>query len=210
MPAATQDRVSRMVEWEADQSLLVPTRYLRDRTGRVLSKGDSGAEEDSWYALAPALGVAMFPQHPHRTAWLVKQEQLQVASWARPSATASPSTVAGRPLSSWLAGKNYPVPAYRAPGGTIYSRSTATVYYPQGCDWGLGQELPYALADAQAQLFAFDSTGTAAGHLARHASAELAMQARTADGATYVDAVQYTYVGREEHTAQLAGQLYLS
>lgn len=267
LPAATQDRVSRMVEWEADQSLLVPTRYLRDRTGRLLTSGDSGAEENSWYALAPALGVAMFPQHPHRTAWLHQQEQLQIAAWARPSAASSTSLVDGRALTSWLGGsnveadgsvvnhgrfapdyatttyqsidtvlmsslagtsapqsstwslfpvyaaqvaKNYAVPTYLSPGGTVYSRSTATIYYPQGCDWGVGQELPYALADAQAQLFGFDSTGTAAGNLSRHVSAQLAKQARATDGGTYVDGVEYNYVGREEHTAQLAGQLYLS
>jgi hypothetical protein len=104
----------------------------------------------------------------------------------------------------------YGTPPYQAPGGTVYSRSAATVYYPQGCDWGLGQQLPYALTDAQSRLFGFDETGTAAGHYTRHAAAELTMQARTATGATYVDTVEYNYVGREEHTAQLAGQLYLS
>ncbi len=38
LPAATQDGVTRMVEWEADTTLLVGVRYLRDRTGRVLTR----------------------------------------------------------------------------------------------------------------------------------------------------------------------------
>ena len=36
------------------------------------------------------------------------------------------------------------------------------------------------------------------------------MQARSADGRMYVTAGEYTYVGREEHTAQLAAQLVLT
>jgi hypothetical protein len=108
---------------------------------------------------------------------------------------------------------------YAAPGGAVY-RPHATlvarpfgVYYPQGCDWGEWQVLPYALLDTQAHLFGFggdpadlDAEGSAAKHLAH----SVAMQARSADGRMYVDPVEYTYVGREEHTAQLAAQLVLT
>lgn len=267
LPAATRDRVARMVEWEADQSLLVPTRYLRNRAGVLVSSGDSGAEENSWFALAPALATAMLPQHPHWTAWRNRQEQLLVASWSQPTSLGSTALVDGRSVGSWLGGSNvepsgavinhrrvapdysttayqsidtllvaalagtpapqasvwglapvygaqvtvsYATPTYLPPGGTVYSRTLPAVYYPQGCDWGTGQQLPYALLDTQAQLFGFDRTGTAAANAGRHAGAAVAMQARNADGAMYVGTAEYNYVGREEHTAQLAGQLYLS
>lgn len=61
-------------------------------------------------------------------------------------------------------------------------------------------------------LFGFDSTGTAGGHAERHATAALNQQRRYTTGATYPTAVngEYNYVGREQHTAQLAAQLYLS
>jgi hypothetical protein len=36
------------------------------------------------------------------------------------------------------------------------------------------------------------------------------MQNTHADGHTYDSNTQYSYVGREEHTAQLAAQLYLT
>lgn len=191
LPEDARDRATRMVEWEADQSLLVPTRYLRDRNGRWVSSGDSGAEENSWYALAPALAAAMFPRHPHWKAWRNRHEQLLVAAWARPSAVSSRSLVDGTPLSTWLGGSNveatgavinhrrvapdystttyqsvdtmlmstlagvaapqastwglhpvyaaqtnvaYRMPTYYSPGGTVYGRGSATVYYPQGCD----------------------------------------------------------------------------
>lgn len=267
LPDATRDRAARMVEWEADQAVLVPTRYYRDRAGQIRTRGDSGAEENSWFALAPALAAAMFPTHPHRTAWVNRQQQLQIAAWARPSAVSSTSLVDGRSLTSWLGGSNvepsgavvnhnriapdyatttyqsidtlvmatlagrpapqsstwglhpvyaaqvtvrYPTPPYLAPGGTVYSRTSAAVYYPQTSDWGAGQQLPYALTDAQAQVFGLDTTRTAAGHAERHAAATAAQQARNADGAIYRGTTEYTYLGREQHSAQLAAQLYLT
>ena len=267
LPDVTKDRVARMIEWEADQAVLVPTRYYRNRAGTTLNGGDSGAEENSWFALSPALAAAMFPAHPHRAAWVNRQEQLQIAAWARPSAVSSGSLVDGRSLTSWLGGSNvepsgavvnhkriapdyattiyqnidtlfmatlagrsapqsvtwglhpvytaqtnvtYRTPTYRSPGGTVYSRTSSAIYYPQESDWGHGQQLPYALADTQAQLFGFDATRTATGHAQRHSAAAAAQQARNSSGAVYVGTGEYTYLGREQHSAQLAGQLYLS
>jgi hypothetical protein len=263
----TQNRLARMIEWEADHSLHVPVRYLRDRSGRALTPGNTGAEEDSWYALAPALATAMFPGSSHWRAWRHRQELFLVASWARPADVTSTALVDGRSKQSWLAGSNvepngvvinhdrvapdysttvyqsidtlmmaaladkpapeatvaglapvyralltvrYAVPPYLPPGGTVYRVPSATIYYPQGCDWGTGQQLPYALFDAQAGEFGFDSTGTAPTNESVHATAQVALQARNPDGSTFISNTEYRYVGREEHTAQLAAQLYLS
>jgi hypothetical protein len=109
-------------------------------------------------------------------------------------------------------------PSYDTHGGTVYpalSANSATVYYPQGCDWGSGQMLPYALADAQNEAFVSGTPASAASYEALHATAELTKQQANSDGSTYSqyaanDTSQYTYVGREEHTAQLAAQLYLT
>ena len=89
----------------------------------------------------------------------------------------------------------------------LYVPGTAMVTYPQGCDWGTGQVLPYALADAQALAYGYDS-GSAAAYLGLHLDAVLAQQARSADGRTYLTDNEYNYEGREEHTAQLAAQLW--
>ena len=110
---------------------------------------------------------------------------------------------------------------YANPGGTVYERlpggsrlAPFGMYYPQGCDWGEGQVLPYALLDAQAAAFGFGGpSGTptdAAAAAARHLDEAVQMQDRSADGRTFVDPVEYAYVGREEHTAQLAAQLVLT
>jgi hypothetical protein len=94
-------------------------------------------------------------------------------------------------------------------GGTTYVLDSADIYYPQPNDWGSGQKLPYALADALALVYGFDS-GSAAEYLNLHMDAQLAMQNRFDDKRTYANDAEYNYIGREEHTAQLASQLYLA
>jgi hypothetical protein len=105
-------------------------------------------------------------------------------------------------------------------GAVYYSTTNPTIYYPQGCDWGVGQEIPYAVFDADAAAFNFGSGAAtpAATAETEHATAAAAMQLRPqvagkpASGAMYRDATppEYIYVGREEHAAQLAAQLYLA
>lgn len=94
-------------------------------------------------------------------------------------------------------------------GQYTYVPGTADIFYPQGNDWGTGQKLPYALADALALTYGFDP-GTANQYLNLHLDAVLSQQARFSDGHTYLDDTEYNYQGREEHTMQLASQLYLA
>jgi hypothetical protein len=86
------------------------------------------------------------------------------------------------------------------------------VYYPQGCDWGTGQELPYALFDADADMFGLDGGAlqSAPDAAARHLGEAQHMQQRTPTGKMYQRATEYRYAGAEEHTAQLAAQVYLA
>lgn len=91
----------------------------------------------------------------------------------------------------------------------LYVPGTATVTYPQGCDWGLGQQAPYALADALALVCGFDTTGTAATYLGLHLDAWLAQQARHADGHTY-EPGEYLYEGCEEHAMLLAAGVWVA
>lgn len=99
-------------------------------------------------------------------------------------------------------------PIYAALVG-LYVPGTAQVTYPQPCDWGPGQMLPYALADAQALTYGHDPTGQAATYLELHLDAQVAMQARHADGHTY-EPGEYFYEGAEEHIAALAASLRLT
>lgn len=96
-------------------------------------------------------------------------------------------------------------------GKTIYMPGSATIYYPQGIDWGNGQQLPYALVDLQAATYGTATNVQQATQYEQlHQQAELAMQNRFTDGRTYANDAEYNYAGREEHTAQLAAQFYLT
>lgn len=266
LPAPTQDAVARLVEHEADYAARQKIHYLRNAAGTVLTPGDSGAEEVSWWATAMQIAQVMLPGHPHAKIWRTETVRFALASWARPSDVLNSNFVNGQTVSSWITGSNVesdgvvinhnrvasdysttiyqnldlvaplalvgqPTPqaarqllgpvysaftavvfsgaSYAASGGVTYVPGTADIYYPQGNDWGTGQKLPYALADAQALVFGYDP-GSAAPYLDLHLDAQLAMQARFSDGKTYLNDVEYNYEGREEHAAQLASQLYLT
>jgi hypothetical protein len=104
---------------------------------------------------------------------------------------------------------SYASPSYDAPGGTVYTPGSASIYYPQGCDWGTGQEIPYALVDAETAAFGVGTT-TSGTYEDLHANAELALQKSHTDGHTYDTNTQFNYTGREENVAQEAAQLYLT
>lgn len=284
-------KVARMVEYEADNILATRVRYLRNPAGSILSPGDSGAEEDAWYALAPELAQVMLPTHPHFAAWQQKTVQLLVAAWSAPQDESDPdiatTRVNGATLGQWLNGTNLepdgsivnhcriapdyttnayqnvdaalmfslarkptPVAAFRGldrayaalstntytagtqdpdpatqcnnnppqtyalPGGSVYAPGSSSIYYPEGSDWGTGQELPFALIDTQASAFGFDQYAApdrqARDMASLHLNAQYAMQQRYSDGHTYADDTEYNYVGKEEHVAQLAAALWLT
>ncbi|QIM20159.1 hypothetical protein G7075_01710 [Phycicoccus sp. HDW14] len=275
----TRTCVRDMVVSEADFASTVAPYVMVSRSGVVLRPGNSGAEENSWFSLAPAVALAMLPTAERRDTWRATEVRFLANSFSRKADLTSTASVDGVPLRSLLVGWNvnadgsvvnhdriapdystnayqnidtvllarlagadapesalvglssvyaglatnvYDVGAgYAAPGGSVYRPNTGDgqeqagygVYYPQGCDWGEGQVLPFALLDAQAVAFGFDDGAEdldARGSASRHLAHAVEMQARSADGRMYVDPTEYTYVGREEHTAQLAAQLVLT
>ena len=270
LPAATQQKVARMIEHEANYSSRLKIHYMRSASGTVLTGGDSGAEEVAWDTNAMQVALVMLPNHPRANVWLTETVRFSLAAWARPSDTSSTQMVNGAPISSWIKGSNveadgtvvnhnriasdystttysnleivplfamagrqtpqaarsllqpvysafrdvqFDSPPYDAPGGHTYVTDKGDIYYPTPNDWGSAQKLPYALADAQALAFGYGPSW-AAQYLDLHMNAQLAMQARYSTGQTYDDDAsgdpEYNYQGREEHTAQLASQLYLT
>ena len=279
LSSAARTCVRAMVLSEADFATTVEPYVMVSRSGVVLRPGNSGSEENSWFALAPAVAVAMMPAAERRDAWRSSQVRLLANSFSSQAHLTGGGSVDGVPLADLLTGWNvmpdgsvvnharvapdYSTNAYQnvdavlvallaghrapeasllglrevysalvsnvyaveqgfaAPGGAVYRPHAQEglaprpygVYYPQGCDWGESQVLPFALLDAQALAFGFGTDPTdldPEDSAARHLSHALEMQARSADGRMYVDPTEYTYVGREEHTAQLAAQLVLT
>ncbi len=278
MPEQTRTCVQAMVVSEADFATRIEPLTMVSADGVVTRPGNSASEENSWYALAPAVAVAMMPAAERRDVWRAAQVRLLTASWTRAADLVQDPVVDGQPLTNLVSGSNveddgtvvnhgriapdYSTNAYQsvdaillatlaghrapeaallglpavyaalgtntyvagrqflAPGGTVYDPlapfqpARFGVYYPQGCDWGPGQVLPYALFDAQAAAYGFGGPlGTptdAASAAARHLAQATEMQQRYADGHMFAGPSEYTYVGREEHTAQLAAQLVLT
>jgi hypothetical protein len=123
LPGATQGCVQRMVISEADFVSTLEPKYMVAKDGSAITPGDTGAEEDSWYALAPALAVAMMPTAEQRDVWRHHEQQLLVAAWARPRDVTSATQIDGVPLSSWLAGSNV------AANGVVTSHSRVAPDY---------------------------------------------------------------------------------
>jgi len=278
LPQGTRSCVEAMVRSEADFASTIEPVTMGLADGTVTRPGDTAAEEDSWYALAPAVAVAMMPTAERRDVWRAAQVRLLATAWARLADLTANPVVDGVPLSQLVSGYNveadgtvvnhkriapdYSTNAYQnvdailvatlaghqapqaalqglgtvygalgsntyvagatflTPGGTVYvpqapfSPARYGVYYPQGCDWGLGQVLPYALLDAEAAAYGFGGpAGTvtdAAAAASRHLAEAATMQQRGTDGRMFLGSSEYVYVGREEHTAQLAAQLVLA
>ncbi|GAA1900704.1 hypothetical protein [Lapillicoccus jejuensis] len=114
-----------------------------------------------------------------------------------------------RPVYDSYTTRRFSPTVFAAPGGPVYADGGG-IYYPQGNDWGTGQLLPYALVDAQAQAFLGEDTAAV---LQQHLAGHQALTDRFTDGRTYSltpSPQEYVYIGREEHTAQLAAQLVLT
>lgn len=101
-----QTGVQAMVENEADRFLSYKVPYYQDRTGRIVSPGDTKCEENAWNATILQLAVAMMPRHAHRDAWMQKNLELMVSTYARPSDVTRADVINGKPLSAWLGGSN--------------------------------------------------------------------------------------------------------
>lgn len=103
---AGQEYLRKMVESEAGYCLEQETTYYRDRSGRILSPGNTKGEEMAWRAAMLQLAASMMPGHPEFRKWTSRAIGYMLASQARPSDVNSSKMYHGRPLSQWLNGSN--------------------------------------------------------------------------------------------------------
>ena len=265
LPDVDRRNVAAMVAAEADLLLRVAPGYMARPDGRVLSPGDTKAEEDAWMTNVLGLASAMMPAHPQAAAWRRQEAAFQIAAFSTAADAVSPLVVNGRPLREWLAGWNvaadgtvvnhgidphpdymatasfnvfaaavdalagrptlrtavrgaarvysslldrrFPSPPYAAPGGTVYRRGSALLYYPVASDWGTSLRAHVVGLDAAAAVLGV--SGEAPAFLRLHAQALLDMQARSPDGRTYRSWDEYRYVGREQWVAEQLGRAWL-
>ena len=98
--------VSIMVITEAEAASARGPRYFRNRLGQELTPGDSQSDEVSWDLMAPALALAMMPDHPNAPRWRRSLIAMSLAAFARPQALRRAESYNGVRLDVRLPGTN--------------------------------------------------------------------------------------------------------
>jgi hypothetical protein len=98
MDARLQQDLKRVETFEAD-------RFLKGKPP-TQAYNDTKAEENGWDVTCIALAPAMFPDHPHATAWREKAVEYAVNTLSAPQDKDDATIVEGRPLNAWFIGAN--------------------------------------------------------------------------------------------------------
>lgn len=105
----TRGYVARVVTAQARRSTRQPVTYWADRSGTVLTPGNTQAEENSWAVALLELAVDMMPRSRRAAGWRAASVQHAVAAYATQADATSERVVNGVPLSRRLDGFNaYP------------------------------------------------------------------------------------------------------
>jgi len=104
-------------------------------------------------------------------------------------------------------------PPYKTPGGTMYKKGTADVYYPEGSDWGFGVYDNFVNLDIAAFTYGWDNLSVKQNgkYWAKlHVNKVLGQQQRFAEGHTYIGDQENSYLGREEAIASRMGSAWMT
>jgi hypothetical protein len=102
----TKLAVARMMEYQANKITNANPEYWANRSGAILTPGDTQLEDDAWTGRMLTLAQAMMPNHPNATLWRQKADQWMVAGNSRQSDLANAATVNGKPVKDYLNGFN--------------------------------------------------------------------------------------------------------
>lgn len=102
---------------EANRFIDYETPYYKDREGNINFIGDSKAEENSWNSNILTMACAMMPNHVNYNAWMHKNIELMISSFAVPDDVTSNRIVNGYMLCELLNGSNV------NPDGTVVNHN---------------------------------------------------------------------------------------
>lgn len=105
MDEPSRRELSQMLVYEADRFLDYKVPYYRNKEGKIISKGDTKAEENAWNSSILVAACAMMHDHPHWEQWNAKAIELQVSAYSAPSDRGKSDVINGFPLSQ-LNGSN--------------------------------------------------------------------------------------------------------
>lgn len=110
LDAATRTGLVKMAESEAEWVMSnkkhPKIKTYRDRSGKIISPGDTGTEENAWDASLLVAATAMMPHHSQYSRWMNQLITLMLLAHARPSDVDRTDVYHGKPLSEWLPGSN--------------------------------------------------------------------------------------------------------
>lgn len=84
LDAPGKTELVRMLEHEANRFLAYKVPYYQNKAGKILTPGDSKAEENAWNSTILVAANVMMPRHPNWQAWNDKAIELQVSSYSAP------------------------------------------------------------------------------------------------------------------------------
>ena len=106
----TRNELVKMIESEAAWVMTnkdhPEIKTYRDRAGKIISPGDTGAEENAWDADALYAASAMMPHGADYLGWMDKAIALELTAQSRPSDVDRTVVYSGKPLREWLPGSN--------------------------------------------------------------------------------------------------------
>ena len=144
LPTSTRTCVQAMVLSEADFATTIEPLTMVGPGGVVTRPGNSASEEDSWYALAPAVAVAMMPTAERRDVWRAAQVRLLAASWTRAADLQANASLDGVRLSDLVTGYNV------EPDGTVVNHDRIAPDYSTNAYQNVDAILVATLARQQA------------------------------------------------------------
>lgn len=106
LTAGLRTKVLAMATSEANRFLTYAPPYMRDSSGRVISQGDTKAEENAWQAWILYLAAGLMPEHANAAAWLIKGTELSISATATPAAPTSKRKYNGISSFAMKAGSN--------------------------------------------------------------------------------------------------------
>jgi hypothetical protein len=110
LDSATQNELVKVIEseaaWVMSNKNHPRIKTYRDLSGKIISPGDTGAEENAWDAYVLEAATAMMPHHPQQSAWMNQEIKLMLSANSRPSDISRTNNFHGKPLAEWLPGSN--------------------------------------------------------------------------------------------------------
>jgi hypothetical protein len=102
----TKGAVAKMVEHDADAFIGLTVPYWADKEGKIVTPGDTKAEENAWNSMLLATAQAMMPHHPNIEKWRQKASEYQISAYSRQSDLTNSAIVDGKTAKDWLNGFN--------------------------------------------------------------------------------------------------------